>query len=53
MKKIVCLGDSLTYGYGVSRSKVWTKLAEDKLHIEIINEGICGDTSGRHGQQVS
>ncbi|MDI9495508.1 MAG: GDSL-type esterase/lipase family protein [Bacillota bacterium] len=46
MKKIVCLGDSLTYGYGVSRSKVWTKLAEDKLHIEIINEGICGDTSG-------
>jgi acyl-CoA thioesterase-1 len=46
MKKIVCLGDSLTYGYGVSRSKVWTKLAEDKLHIEIINVGICGDTSG-------
>lgn len=43
--KIVCLGDSLTYGYGVRRSKVWTKLAEDKLQIEIINEGINGDTS--------
>jgi acyl-CoA thioesterase-1 len=43
--KIVCLGDSLTYGYGVRRSKVWTKLAENKQQIEIINEGICGDTS--------
>lgn len=43
--KIVCLGDSLTYGYGVRRSKVWTKLVEDKLKNEIINEGINGDTS--------
>ena len=43
--KIVCLGDSLTYGYGVRRSKIWTKLAADKLNIEIINEGINGDTS--------
>ena len=44
--KIICLGDSLTYGYGVRRSKVWTKLAQDKLGVEIINEGISGDTSG-------
>lgn len=44
--KIICLGDSLTYGYGVRRSKVWTKLAQDKLGIEIVNEGISGDTSG-------
>ena len=44
--KIVCLGDSLTYGFGVRRSKIWTKLAQDKLGIEIINEGINGDTSG-------
>lgn len=43
--KIVCLGDSLTYGFGVRRSKIWTKLAQDKLGIEIINEGISGDTS--------
>lgn len=43
--KIVCLGDSLTYGYGVRRSKSWTKLAQDKLGIEIINEGISGDTT--------
>lgn len=44
--KIICLGDSLTYGFGVRRSKVWTKLAQDKSGIEIINEGINGDTSG-------
>lgn len=43
--KIVCLGDSLTYGFGVRRSKIWTKLAQDKLGFEIINEGITGDTS--------
>lgn len=43
--KIVCLGDSLTYGYGVRRSKSWTKLAQEKLGIEIINEGISGDTT--------
>ncbi|MEL7648017.1 MAG: GDSL-type esterase/lipase family protein [Sedimentibacter sp.] len=44
--KIVCLGDSLTYGFGVKRSKIWTKLAQDKLGYEIINEGVNGDTSG-------
>lgn len=44
--KIICLGDSLTYGFGVRRSKTWAKLAQDKLGIEIINEGINGDTSG-------
>ncbi len=43
--KIVCLGDSLTYGFGARRSKVWTKIAQDKSGIEIINEGICGDTT--------
>ncbi|MGD9569345.1 MAG: GDSL-type esterase/lipase family protein [Sedimentibacter sp.] len=43
--KIVCLGDSLTYGFGARRSRVWTKIAQDKLGMEIINEGVCGDTT--------
>ncbi len=43
--KIVCLGDSLTYGFGVKRSKSWTRLAQDKLGIEVVNEGINGDTT--------
>ena len=25
--EIICLGDSLTYGYGVRRSQCWTELA--------------------------
>lgn len=44
--KIVCIGDSLTYGYGIRRSKTWIRLSMDKLNIEIINEGINGDTTG-------
>ena len=26
MKRIVCMGDSLTYGYGVRRAATWTAL---------------------------
>lgn len=44
--KILCIGDSLTYGFGVQRSKIWTNLSKNKLDIEIINEGINGDTTG-------
>ncbi len=44
--KIVCLGDSLTYGYGLRRSETWTKLLEKQLEIKVINKGICGDTTG-------
>lgn len=44
--KIVCIGDSLTYGYGVRRSQVWTKLIEDKYGIEVFNKGINGDSTG-------
>ncbi len=43
--KIVCLGDSLTYGYGVRRSRSWTRLSQEKLGIEVMNEGINGDTT--------
>lgn len=44
--KIICIGDSLTYGYGIKRSNIWTNLAKNKLNIDIINEGINGDTTG-------
>ncbi|BAH07047.1 hypothetical protein CKR_1996 [Clostridium kluyveri NBRC 12016] len=43
--KVVCLGDSLTYGYGVRRREVWTNLLEKRLKIEVLNKGISGDTS--------
>jgi len=45
--RIVCLGDSLTYGYGVKRASVWTALASRGMPgCEIINKGISGDTAG-------
>lgn len=43
---IVCLGDSTTYGYMVSRNKVWTKILNgmfEKDNINFINKGINGD----------
>lgn len=49
--RIVCIGDSLTYGYGVRRSVVWTAVAsrilQDNLEkgVEILNKGINGDTT--------
>jgi len=42
---IVCIGDSLTYGYRVRRSEVWTKLMEKKYGIKVLNKGICGDST--------
>ncbi|MCC0652083.1 MULTISPECIES: SGNH/GDSL hydrolase family protein [unclassified Clostridioides] len=43
--KIVCLGDSLTYGFGVSRSNSWTNIVSQETGLEIINKGINGDTT--------
>jgi len=45
MKKLVCMGDSLTEGYGVSVESRWTDLLSLKLDIPIINSGISGDTT--------
>ncbi|MEW9123483.1 MAG: GDSL-type esterase/lipase family protein [Thermotaleaceae bacterium] len=44
--RIVCIGDSLTYGYRIRRSEAWTHLLEKKYNIEVINKGICGDSTG-------
>lgn len=43
--KIICIGDSHTYSFGIARSQIWTKVAGDILKEEIINKGISGDTS--------
>lgn len=43
--KIVCIGDSLTYGYGVFRAQCWVELIKSKLNIPIINKGVNGDTT--------
>ena len=43
--KLACLGDSLTYAYGVKRNECWTSILKKKLQVEVINKGISGDTS--------
>lgn len=44
--KIICLGDSLTYGMGVLRRECWTTLAARETGHTLINRGISGDTTG-------
>ena len=43
--KIVCLGDSLTETYGIDQKKGWVNLLREELNTEIVNAGICGDTT--------
>ena len=43
--KILAFGDSLTYGYGVTRDKNYPTMLGDILHVNVINEGINGEMS--------
>jgi acyl-CoA thioesterase-1 len=48
--KIVCLGDSLTEGYGVSKEQAYPYLLEklfikNQLKVKVINAGISGSTT--------
>ena len=42
--KILCIGDSLTFGYGVGHNNSWVNLIND-LKFSTINKGVNGDTS--------
>lgn len=46
MMKIICLGDSLTYGYMLARKYAWPSILGQKDGWTVINEGISGDTTG-------
>lgn len=43
--KVVCIGDSLTYGYGVYKEKCWVDILRKSSNIRVLNRGINGDTS--------
>lgn len=43
--KIVCIGDSLTYGYMLPRKKAWPNLLSELTEHRVINKGINGDTT--------
>ncbi|MDR5658956.1 GDSL-type esterase/lipase family protein [Serpentinicella sp. ANB-PHB4] len=42
---LVCIGDSLTYGFGVKSSQAWVNLIEPTLGERVFNRGINGDTT--------
>jgi lysophospholipase L1-like esterase len=44
-KRIVCIGDSLTAGYGVQTIHTWSHLLSQDVRIDVINSGISGDTT--------
>ncbi|MBE6082669.1 MAG: arylesterase [Tissierellaceae bacterium] len=43
--KLVCLGDSITYGYRVRRKESWVSLLSERSGISVVNKGIVGDTT--------
>ncbi len=44
--KVVFLGDSLTFGYGLETEDVWTSVIDkDRSDLTVINKGITGDTT--------
>ena len=43
---ILCLGDSLTYGYGVQREECWSYLASRLSGHSFLNRGVNGATTG-------
>lgn len=43
--KTVCIGDSLTYGFGVMKRHTWIEILKEKSKIDFINRGINGDTT--------
>ena len=46
MKKIVCIGDSITYGFPYGEEASWTRLLAEATGHLIINKGINGNTTG-------
>lgn len=45
IEELICIGDSLTYGYGVKASQKWTQLLAKATGIRVVNHGQCGDTA--------
>lgn len=44
--RIMCLGDSITSGFGVPRADAWTSIVAKELDVDIVNCGVPGDTTG-------
>lgn len=45
-RRIVCLGDSITYGFPFGSSASWVTMLAGVVEGEVINQGINGNTTG-------
>jgi len=45
--KIICLGDSITYGYPYGPDMSWVKLCAASTGLNMLNRGINGDTTAQ------
>src|SRR4028118_1780746 len=57
IKNILCFGNSLTAGYGLSSSQAYPALIQQRIHAvrlpyRVINAGVNGDTSARGVQRI-
>lgn len=43
---VVAIGDSLTYGYPYPPDYSWVRIAADHFGVAIVNQGVCGETTG-------
>ncbi len=43
--QIVCLGDSITYGFPYGPGASWVRMCSEKLGLKLINQGINGNTT--------
>lgn len=43
--RLICLGDSLTFGFGVSPAQRWTRLVGQETDWQVLNYGVNGDTT--------
>lgn len=46
-KTVVCLGDSITAGVGSGPGQTYPELIAGKLGVDVINEGVSGDTAAQ------
>ena len=44
-KSLLCLGDSITYGYELPEASKWTTLLQERMSIDVHNYGLNGDTT--------
>lgn len=54
--ELICIGDSLTFGFKMTRENSWPQIVGKNLEIKVKNKGVCGDTTAgmlsRFGRDV-